>query len=81
VEKNKADKEFEDEMEAVLHGARDNEDEELLDVSGGGYVVIVYEAMVFGCSSKGLEECQGQLYQAGIFGLQGKESVYPALQA
>ncbi len=62
-------------MEDVLHGAKDNEDEELPDVSGGGHVVIVYKAMVFGCSSKGSEEYQEQLHQAGVFGLQGKEIV------
>ncbi len=47
MDKNEADKEFEDEVEAVLQGAREDEDEELPEVSGGGYVVAVYEGQWF----------------------------------
>jgi hypothetical protein len=43
------DEEFEDEVEAVLQGAEAEgvNDEELPDVSGGGYVIAVYEGQWF----------------------------------
>jgi hypothetical protein len=47
VDKNEADEECEDEVEAVLQGAREDEDEELPEVSGGSYVVAVYEGQWF----------------------------------
>jgi hypothetical protein len=46
-DKNEVDQEFEDEVEAMLQGAEagdmSDEDENLPESSGGGYVVAVYE--------------------------------------